>query len=123
MSHRAFAAWLGAIAGVALLQSFAHLVVVLRADRIDTFLDLDRSNGLPDIVSTLALGLAAAGAFRIARRTVGRERRVTGVLAVVLAVLTLADLVHDGPHPASGLGWITIVLVVSAALLLAVVAI
>ena len=52
MRRGVFAAWLGAIVGVALLQSAVHLVVVLGCGDVGTVVDLDRSNGLPDIVST-----------------------------------------------------------------------
>jgi hypothetical protein len=114
----AFAAWIGAIVAVVLVQSGAHLAVVLGTDRIDTLIDLDRSNGLPDIASTVALAAAAAGAIAIARDGQGRRRAVAGALAVTLGSLTLADVVHDGPHPASPVGWLVIGLVVGAGLLL-----
>ena len=56
------------MAGLALVaaQSVAHLVVTLGANldfgQSDSAFDLDRSNGIPDIVSTLVIVAAAAGA-------------------------------------------------------------
>jgi hypothetical protein len=40
---------------LATLQSAAHLAVVLGTDRVGTLVDLDHSNGVPDLVSTAAL--------------------------------------------------------------------
>ena len=67
MRRGVFAACAGAILGVALLQSAVHLAVVLDAGRVGTVVDLDRSNGLPDIVSNAALTAAVGGAFLLAR--------------------------------------------------------
>jgi len=117
-------AFWGALFGVALLvaaQSAVHLFVVLRLHRMGTFVDLDRSNGLPDIVSTIALALAALGAGAVARRESDVQRVAASCLAAVLTVLTLADLFHDGAHPSSAKGWYVIVFVAVAAALLGVV--
>jgi hypothetical protein len=119
---RMFAAWLTAIVGVAVLQSVVHLAVVLGAGWIGTLVDLDRSNSIPDLASTAALAAAAYGATLIARGAHGGRRIVAAVLAIALAVLTLADLIHDGPHPASVVGWLVIAVVVGAGLLLTVLA-
>ena len=118
-----FAAWVGLIAGVALLQSAVHLEVVLRWDRVGTLVDLDRSNGIPDLASTLALAASAAGASSIAREAQGWRRLAPAALSVLLVGLTLADLVHDGPHPVSGIGWLVIAMVAFAGLLLAFIAV
>jgi hypothetical protein len=103
-------------------QSVTHLVVVLGLDRVGTFVDLDRSNGLPDILSTLALALAAVGAGLVAGRGRGPQRAAGIGLTAVLACLTLADLLHDGAHPSSRTGPYVIALVLIAGLLLLVVA-
>jgi hypothetical protein len=117
-------AFVGALLAIALLvaaQSVVHLFVVLHLHRLGTFVDLDRSNGLPDIISTIALALAALGAAAVARRESGAP--VVGLsLAGVLTVLTLADLFHDGAHPSSTKGWYVIAFVAIAAGLLALVA-
>jgi hypothetical protein len=119
LSRRGFGVALLGIGALTLAQSVAHLALVLGADRIGTFFDLDRSNGLPDIVSTVALGSAAAGAFVLAFSESGARRAVIVALAAVLGALTLADLLHDGPHPSSSTGRTVIVLVVAAGVLLA----
>jgi hypothetical protein len=108
-----------AIAAVVAAQSAAHLVLVLGAHRVGTILDLDRSNGLPDIVSTVSLACAAAGAAAVAHRH-PRRRTVAGVLAVVLAGLTVADSLHDGAHPATIHGKVVIGLICFTGALLVV---
>jgi hypothetical protein len=114
-------AFVGALLTIGLLvaaQSVVHLFVVLHLHRLDTFVDLDRSNGLPDIISTIALALAALGASAVVRRESGAQRVIGMSLAGVLTVLTLADLFHDGAHPSSTKGWYVIVFVAVAAVLL-----
>jgi hypothetical protein len=118
LSRVAFAAWVATIIGVAAAQSIAHLVLVLWMHRLGTVLDLDRSNGLPDVVSSFALAGAAAGATILAHRERGTRRNVAAAVALALGTLTVADVLHDGAHPATGHGKAVIVLVcLSAALL------
>jgi hypothetical protein len=102
------------IAAFVVAQSVVHLVVVLLFHRMGTFVDLDRSNGLPDIVSTVALALAAVGTGAVAQHERGPRRLAATALAAVLAVLMLADLFHDGAHPSSATGPYVIALVVAA---------
>jgi hypothetical protein len=123
MRRGVFVAWLGAIAGVVLLQTAVHLEVVLGDGDVGSILDLDRSNGLPDLVSTASLAAAAAAAALLARRGAGRRRASESALAITLTALTLADVVHDGPHPTSLVGWLVIATVVATGALLADVAI
>lgn len=95
-------------------QSATHLIVVLHLGRVGTVVDLDRSNGLPDVISTVALVAAVGGAVLLARRADSRRQRETWVLAALLAALAVADTLHDGPHPYSGGGgWYVIALVVA----------
>jgi hypothetical protein len=117
-----FVALVLVLGALVVAQSVVHLVVVLGLDRIGTFVDLDRSNGLPDIVSTLALALAAVGAGLVAGCARGGQRATGAALTAVLAGLTLADLLHDGAHPSSRTGPYVIGLVLTAGLLLLVVA-
>lgn len=121
MSRRGVVVTLAVIALLAIAQTVAHLVVVLDAGRIGTIVDLDRSNGLPDIVSTLALALATVGAGLVAWWGTGGRTPAAGGLAAVLAVLTLADILHDGAHPRSPDGAYVIGFVVVAGVLLALV--
>jgi hypothetical protein len=88
--------------GIAVLvsvQSLVHLVVVIRLGRIGTIVDLDRSNGLPDIISTVALATASAGAVVLAHRRCGILQGASVAVSLLLAVLTTADVMHDGAHP------------------------
>ena len=122
MSGRMFHASIAAIVGVVLVQSLVHLGVVLGGDRIDTIVDLDRSNGLPDLASTAVLAAAAAGAAMLSTRRHGVDRLVTRLTAGSLGVLTLADLLHDGAHPSRSTGPFVIGLVVVTIGLLSIVA-
>jgi hypothetical protein len=117
-----FGAILLLIAALVTAQSLLHLVVVLRLGEIGTFVDLDRSNGLPDIVSTIALATASAGAALLAHRCSGVVRRASGGASLLLGGLTLADLLHDGAHPMRRGGPLVIVAVAMTLVLLAVVA-
>lgn len=118
MRHGVFVLWLATILGVTLLQSAVHLELVLADGQVGSIADLDRSNGLPDLVSTVALAAATVAAILLARVEVGRRRALTRALAFALTGLTLADAVHDGPHPASSLGWLVIATVVITGVLL-----
>ena len=95
MPDAAFTASVVTISGLVVAQSVGHLVVTLGMHRIGTVLDLDRSNSLPDVVSTVVLGTATAGAAMLSHRAPNARRRAAQ--ALVLAVLTLADLLHVGP--------------------------
>lgn len=123
MRRGAFAACALTIGVVVIVQSIAHLAVVLGADRIGTILDLDRSNGLPDIVSTVVLGIAATGAANLFRRAEGIRRLASGATSVALSALTLADVLHDGAHPSGDTGRLVIALVVCTIGLLAILAV
>jgi hypothetical protein len=122
MRRKAFAWALTAICATVLAQSVAHLVLVLGADRIGTILDLDRSNGIPDLVSTLALALGAAGAVALSVGQRGAQRTAALAAAVLLAALTYADLLHDGAHPHRSSGPLVIWLVLATIALLAILA-
>jgi hypothetical protein len=97
--------------------------LTLDEHRIDTIFDLDRSNSLPDIVSTLALAAGSVAAALLAVRERAGIRVVSSLLAGVLALLTLADLLHDGAHPTRQTGLLVIALVVTAGGLLIAVAV
>ena len=118
IGSRAYVAFTAGIVGVAVLQSMVHLVLVLGEHDFHSRFDLDRSNGVPDLVSTLALACATAGAAAIAWQQRGRARAAPVCLAVALCALTLADLLHDGPHLSSHVGRLVIGLVAATAVLL-----
>jgi len=80
MRRGVFVAWLGAIMGTVLLQSAAHLEVVLGTGNVGSIVDLDRSNGLPDVVSTASLAASAAAAMLLASLETGRRRAVAAAL-------------------------------------------
>jgi hypothetical protein len=118
MRRGVFAAWIGVTLGLVLLQSVVHLTVVLGLHRTGTIVDLDRSNGIPDLVSLLPLGAAALGAILVARCEVGSRRAVVNTLAGSLAFVTIADVVHAGPHPSSKVGWVVTAAAMSTVLML-----
>jgi hypothetical protein len=111
-------ACLAAIAGVVGLQSIAHLVSVLAGGDTGTNLDLDRSNGVADLLSTVALGLTVGGATALAS-VGGAGRRASVVLAAALAVLTVSDILHVGAHPSSAGGLMVIGVVGCAGVIVA----
>ena len=58
---------------------------------IDSVVDLDRSSGIPDVISTVAIGIATAGAGECQTR---RWQRASAVLlAACLGVITFDDAV------------------------------
>jgi hypothetical protein len=118
LGRRVFATSVVGIVALVIAQSIVHLFMVLRLDRIGTLVDLDRSNGLPDLVSTLALVVAAVGAIVVGRD--GARSSLALSLAALLGGLAVADLFHDGPHPSAGGGWYVIVLAVATGALLTV---
>jgi len=122
LGGRVTSLWLMAVLAVVAAQSAAHLELTLGQRRVGTVLDLERSNSLPDLVSTLILALAAAGAVALAGRERGRRRALAASLGSLLALLVLADVTHDGPHVSSVRGATVIGLVVAVGVLLALVA-
>ena len=108
LPRRAFAACVVGIVVVVLLQSIVHLVLLLGLHRHHSVFDLDRSNGVPDLVSTLALVCATVGAAAIAWNSHGVRRGVAMCLSGVLAALTFADLRHEGAHPSSTVGLLVV---------------
>lgn len=119
LRHGVFVAWLAAIVAVVLAQSAVHLALALGAARIDTVFDLDRSNGVPDLVSTAVQATAMLGVAALASIEQTSSRRVTaGIAALLLAAITLADLLHDGAHPSRS-GFLVIALIVATVAVLA----
>jgi hypothetical protein len=94
MSRGSFNAWVVATAMAVLLQSVAHLLATGPFGEIDSIVDLDRSNGLPDVISTAVIAVAGIGAGLVASRTRSWQRLTAFLLAVCLAVLAIDDVVR-----------------------------
>ncbi len=93
MSRRSFGAWLATTAILVVLQSIAHLVATGPLGELDSIVDLDRSNGIPDVVSTIVIAVAAVGAVAVARRRQGWERFSALLLIACLGVVAVDDVV------------------------------
>ena len=122
MGRGVFAGCVVGIIALGILQSATHLLAVLVYDHINSIVDLDRSNSLPDVLSTTALAAATLAAAVLAREGPDGRSVFVAMLTVALGLLTLADLGHHGPHPASSVGWVVIATVVGTGALLAGVA-
>jgi hypothetical protein len=83
-----------ALAGALLLlvvQSVAHLIASLHFHSYDTPVDLDRNNGIPDVLSSTMIVTAAVGAFVLAARS-ARDRWQAGALGLLLAMVAFDDV-------------------------------
>jgi len=118
MTRHEFRAALVTIALVVVVQSFVHLWVVRANGHIGSIVDLDRSNGVPDLASTPVLALATLGALVLAVKTSESRRVWAAALSAALVLVTLADVLHDGPHPSSSMGIPVLVAVAAAVSLL-----
>lgn len=103
-----------AIVAVVVAQSVLHVLFTVDLHQRRSLFDVYRVNGIPDLVSTMALGAAAVGAAVLAFFASGRRRIPPAVGAAALGALTLADLVHDGAHPGRSTGKVVIALAVLA---------
>ena len=106
-------------AGLVLLvaQSVADLVVSLGFHSYHSLVDLDRNNGVPDIVSTVAILSAALGAGMLSIRA-ARGRSRLAILAGVLTLIALADAVQAGVDRSTLSGDLVLATIAVAALLL-----
>lgn len=102
------------IFAIAALQTLLHVELTLGQRRLDTIFDLGRSNGVPDLVSTMTLAFASVGATALALRDHGIGRAVAAALAGFLGILTLADALHDGAHPTRPHGLLVVALAIAA---------
>ena len=107
-----FVACVAAIVALVGGQSIVHLALALGARRIGTVFDLDRSNGVPDLASTLVQATATLGAAALALVEDGSRRLTACLAALLFASITLADLLHDGAHPSRS-GFLVIALVIA----------
>lgn len=104
MTRYRFAGLVAALVVALALQSTAHIWETLSQGRIGTELDLDRSNGIPDLLSTAVIVAAALGAVAACVHLRGSLRRRMVALACVLTLVAFADLLHESldRHTASG---------------------
>jgi hypothetical protein len=93
MSRGSFNAWIALTAMVVFLQSAVHLLATGPFGEIDSIVDLDHSNGIPDVVSTAVIAAAGIGAGLLAGRTRRWQRLTASLLAVCLVVLAIDDVV------------------------------
>jgi hypothetical protein len=108
---------------VVVAQSVAHLVVTVGLGACDatgfapcpsTF-DLDHNNGISDVVSTIVIGVAAAGAAVLGATRRGDRRALT--LASVLVLITFDDAFHTEDNLGSLHGVVVLGTIAVAALL------
>ena len=109
---------------VVAVQSAAHLIVTVGLGACDatgfapcpSVFDLDHNNGVSDVISTLVIAAAAAGATVLGARR--RPPELTALaLAVVLILITFEDAVHVEDNLGSAYGVIVLGTIVVAALL------
>jgi hypothetical protein len=109
------------VAGFAVVvaQSIAHFLVTLGAnlgfDQSDSTFDLERSNGVPDVISAVVIVAAAVGAVVLAGGA-GFGRMPAAGLALVLLVIGADDTLHTGDR-ASAYGFVVIGTLLTAATL------
>ena len=94
MSRTRFRLCLALVALLVLAQSIAHLLATERFGTLDSIVDLDRSNGAPDLLSTAAIIAAAAGAAWLACRARAWRRLTAGLLGACLAAIAVEDLLQ-----------------------------
>jgi hypothetical protein len=102
------------------LQSAVGLIAALGFNSYHSLLDLDRNNGIPDLLSTAAILVAAVGAaeLSVAQK---RDRWKAAGLTLLLSIVALADLSQQeaGFGDAGGVT-VVLALVTSTLLILAI---
>jgi hypothetical protein len=124
VSRRLFALAVVVLLLVGLAQSIAHVWETIHRSTLDSLVDLERNNGIPDVLSTLVIVVGCAGAVAVSRATrTSRDRWAAALLACTLALVALDDLVQAsvGLSTARGLAVVAVV-TVATALLVAVAA-
>ncbi len=107
-----------AIGGCALLvtQSALHLIATLGFHSTDSLVDLDRSNGIPDIVS-VAIILSAALAAAVLATHAGDTRLWAMALVIALTFIAIDDTLHEETNVSTTYGRIVVATILAAALL------
>jgi hypothetical protein len=109
---------------VIVAQSIAHLIVTVGLGACDatgfgpcpSVLDLDHSNGVSDIVSTVVIAAAALGAAALGVRRRPHEMAAFG-LAAILFLVTFDDALHFEDNAKNVYGVIVVGTIVCAAVL------
>jgi hypothetical protein len=84
-------------------QSAIGLVAALGLNSYDSVFDLDRNNGIPDLLSTAAILGAALGAAELAAAR-ARDRWLAAALAFLLSIAALADVFQQEAGRANAWG-------------------
>jgi len=103
------------------VQSAIGLTAALALNSYDSVFDLDRNNGVPDLLSTAAILAAAFGAARLAAAS-ERDRWEAATLALLLAVVAVDDLFQLEADVGNGWGISVAVALVPSAVLIVLIA-
>jgi hypothetical protein len=112
------------LAGALLLlvvQSVADLVASVHFHSYNSLVDLDRNNGIPDVLSSAMIVTAALGAFALAARST-RDRWQASALALLLAIVALDDVLQMEAGDANAWSMSVIVTLVMTTLLILAIA-
>jgi hypothetical protein len=103
------------------VQSAIGLFAALALNSYDSVFDLDRNNGIPDLLSTGAILATAFGAAKLAAAA-KRDRWQAATLALLLAVVAVDDLFQQEVDLGNAWGMSVAVALVPSALLIVVIA-
>ena len=103
------------------LQSAIGLIAALGFNSYHSFLDLDRNNGVPDLLSTAAILIAAVGAGELAV-VQRRDRWKAAALTLLLSIVALADLSQQEAGFGDAGGMTVVLALVTSTLLILVIA-
>jgi hypothetical protein len=103
------------------IQSAIGLVAAVGLNSYDSLFDLDRNNGIPDLLSTAAILVAALGATELAP-ALTPHRWPAAVLALLLSIVVLDDVLQQEAGLGNVWGVSVIVTIVTVTLLLLAVA-
>jgi hypothetical protein len=106
---------------VLLAQSTIGLVAALALNSYDSVFDLDRNNGIPDLLSTAVILGAALGAAELAASR-SRDRWLAAALALLLSIVALDDLLQQEAGRGDAWGKSVVVTLLTFTLLLLAVA-
>ena len=103
-------------------QSAAHLIATLGFGWLGSPVDLDRNNGIPDVISTLLILSVALGAFKLSVRSKSRGGAALAVGLGVVSVIIAIDDLFQQDNLDSAYGDVVVVTLIAAGLLVVAVA-